>query len=86
MNKPVNNNYKNSGEDVKLYVIKVVREAGHSPITGEYYENAEKSVEVWAKNKQDAYMKSQSIVVEIQFYGLKRRTFINGEEHFDERY
>lgn len=69
----------------KTYRIKVVREPGNDPITGTFYERAEQEFDVEAPTPLAAFIRSQ-IKDTIIFRGQLRRTFINGEEYFDERY
>ncbi|GAB3550957.1 hypothetical protein [Spirosoma fluminis] len=70
---------------VKTYTIKVIRVAGHEPNTGKYFEYAEQEFAVDAASQRSAYELSH-LVCEIPFRGQIRRTFINGEEYFDEKY
>jgi len=69
----------------QIYAVRVVREAAPDPITGKFYEYAEQTFDVEADSPQGAY-KVANWVCTLHFSGQLRRTFINGAEHFDERY
>lgn len=69
----------------QTYIVRVVREAGPNPISGKFYEYAEQTFNVKANSPQDAYKLANRICT-LHFCGQLRRTFINGMEHFDERY
>ncbi|MFD2574632.1 hypothetical protein ACFSUS_28630 [Spirosoma soli] len=70
---------------VKTYSVKVVREPGENPLTGQPMEYDEQSFEVDATSVKAAYFLSH-LVCTLRFSGQLRRTFINGQEYFDERY
>ncbi len=65
--------------------MKVVRKPGNEPITGVFYDYAEQEFEVDATSVQAALTMSH-IVCTLPLRGQFVRTFINGEECFDERY
>ena len=69
----------------KTYYIKVVRESGENPLTGQYMNYGEQSFEVDAISIKAAYSLSH-LICTLPFKGQLRRTFIDGEEYFDERY
>ncbi len=71
-------------EGSKPFEVTVVREAGVSPASGEFVGRAEETLRIMAATEQDAY-KESLLLSRIKFYGQRRRTFINGLEHFDER-
>lgn len=68
----------------KTYFVKVIREPGPEPITGNFYGRAEEDLEIEAPTITAAYRKSQ-ILSTLCFRGQLRRTYINGTEYFDER-
>lgn len=70
---------------VKTYLIKVVREPGNEPINGVFYDHVEQEFEVNATSLLSAY-KVSHLICDIPFRGQMRRTFIDGEEYFDEGY
>lgn len=70
---------------IQTYKVKLVREGGNEPISGLFYSYAEQEFEVDATSRSNAY-KLSHLLCEIQFRGQTRRTFINGEEYFNERY
>ncbi|GAB3688526.1 hypothetical protein GCM10027592_03570 [Spirosoma flavus] len=70
---------------IKTYKVRVVREPGENPLTGEFSAFDEQSFDVEATNVQTAYSLSQ-LVCTLHFRGQLRRTFINGEEYFDKHY
>ncbi len=70
---------------IKTYTVKVLREAGNDPITGEFVEYGEQSFNVDATNSKAAFSLSY-FVCTLRFLGQLRRTFINGKEYFDERF
>lgn len=68
---------------VKAYNVKVVREPGANPLTGQLIGYDEQTFEVDATSVQAAYSLSH-LVCTLRFSGQLRRTFIDGEEYFDE--
>lgn len=62
---------------IKTYQVKIVREPGDEPITGQFYEYAEEELEDDATSKLNAFKISQ-LVCSIPFRGQIRRTFIDG--------
>ncbi|GAA4448735.1 hypothetical protein GCM10023189_07030 [Nibrella saemangeumensis] len=74
-----------TGPLIKTYKIIIVREAGPDPVTGEVLGYAEEHITVDATSRQAAYELAQMLDT-LKFRGQVRRTIIDGEEHFDERY
>jgi hypothetical protein len=70
---------------VRTYHVKVVREAGPNPITGECWPYEEQEMNIDAISRQAAFVISE-LMHTLTFRGQLRRTFIDGEEYFDERY
>jgi hypothetical protein len=70
---------------LQIYTVQVVREASPDPLTGKLYEYAEQTFDVEADRPQGAYKLANRICT-LHFCGQLRRTFIDGAEHFDERY
>lgn len=70
---------------IKTYSVKVVREPSKDPLTGQIVEYDEQTFEIDAASAKAAYSLSQ-FVCTLRFSGQLRRTFINGQEYFDERY
>ncbi len=70
---------------IKTYKVKVIRESGENPITGQLVPYDEQSFDVDAINVHSAYSISIMICT-LQFTGQLRRTFINEEEYFNIRY
>ena len=70
---------------IKTYSVKVIREPGDNPLTGQFVGYDEQSFEVDANSIRAAYSLSH-LVCTIKFSGQIRRTYINGEEYFDERF
>ena len=70
---------------IKTYTVKVIRESGENPLTGQSVSYDEQSFDVDATSVRSAYSLSH-LVCTIQFTGQLRRTLINGEEYFDEQY
>jgi hypothetical protein len=69
---------------VKKYSVKIVREAGPEPITGQLYSLAEEYIQVDATSPQMAHLLAQRMTT-LVFRGQTMRVFVDGEEHFDER-
>lgn len=67
------------------YNVRVVREASADPIAGQVYDYAEQSFIIGAESPQLAHRLANRLCT-LTFRGQIRRTFINGEEHFDESY
>lgn len=65
------------------YQVKVVREKGPNPVTGQMVEYAEEELDVEADTPQAAHLTADQICT-LPFFGQIRRTFINGIEHFNE--
>jgi hypothetical protein len=70
---------------MNTYNVKIIREAGGNPFTGQVVGYAEQSFEIDAIDIKAAYSLSY-LVCTLKFSGQIRRTFINGEEYFNERY
>lgn len=70
---------------IKTYNIKVVRESSENPFTRQVVEYEEQSFEVDATSPKAAYSLSHFICT-LQFSGQLRRTFIDGQEYFDDRF
>jgi hypothetical protein len=70
---------------IKTYSVKVVREPGENPLTGEFVEYDEQSFDLDATSVRAAYSLSH-LVCTLRFSGQLRRTFVDGHEYFDERY
>lgn len=70
---------------LEKYFVKVIRELGTDPVTGEFVDRAEQNFEITAISTQEAYRKSH-FLTSIQFKGQLRRTFINGSEYFNNRF
>lgn len=70
---------------IKTYSVKVIREAGENPLTGQYISYDEQAFNLEATSIRSAYSLSRSVCT-LQFTGQLRRTFVNGEEYFDERF
>lgn len=70
---------------IKTYSVKVVRNPGENPLTGQFVEYDEQSFDIDATSVRAAYSLSY-LVCTLQFSGQLRRTFINGNEYFNERY
>lgn len=70
---------------VKTYCVKVVREAGIEPISGQFYGYSEQEINIEATSPKNAYQVSH-LVCDIPFRGQVRRTFIDGAEYLDERF
>lgn len=68
---------------LQLFQVTVVREAGVSPVTGEFLGREEETLQIIAASEQDAYKRSL-FLSQIRFSGQKRRTLVNGMDHFDE--
>ncbi|GAB3949938.1 hypothetical protein GCM10028805_27140 [Spirosoma harenae] len=69
----------------RVFYIKVIREPGEDTFSGTTYGYAEEEIEIEAVSKLEAYKKSH-LYCNIEFRGQTRRTFIDDEEYFDERY
>lgn len=69
----------------EVFKVRVVREEGPSPVTGEVYPYEEEELKIEATSPQMAFEISM-MISKIKFRGQLRRTFINGEEYFDERH
>lgn len=67
------------------FEVLVIREAGADPLTGTYLEEARETLKITASDRQEALKKSL-FLSKLSFRGQMRRTFIDGQEHFDERY
>lgn len=70
---------------IKVFLVKVVREPGHDPVTGIFYNYAEQDLIIEATNKKSALIISQ-LISTLTFKGQLRRTFIDGEEYFSEQF
>lgn len=70
---------------VKTYRVKIVREAGSGPVSGQFYNYAEQEMDIDATTPKNAYQVSL-LACEIPFRGQIRRTFIDGEEYFNEEF
>lgn len=68
-----------------LFKVKVVREPGANPVTGQFVEYSEQELEIEADTLQAAH-KLADYLCTLSFSGQVRRTFINGKEHLDERF
>lgn len=70
---------------IKTYTVKVIREPGNNLITGQMVQYEEQLFEVDAVSVQAAY-KVSYLVCDIKFTGQVRRTIIDEQEYFNERY
>lgn len=69
---------------IKTYSVKVIREAGTDPLSGQFYSYAEQEMNIDAISLRSAYQISL-LSCSIQFSGQIRRTFIDKEEYFSEK-
>ncbi len=76
---------RNVGESLQTFEVKVIREAGTDGAGGPFLSRAEETILITAASRQEAYQKSR-FASKLKFMGQHRRTFIDGIEHFDERY
>ena len=71
-------------ELIKTYAVKVIRESGNDPLTGEITAPAEQELEIDATSTQAAHRIAQMMTT-LKFRGQMMRVFIDGTEHLDER-
>lgn len=72
-------------QDVKVYSVVIVREAGANPLTGVWSNYAEDHLTIHATSEQQAHHIAD-FVSALPFSGQTKRTFINSIENFDERF
>lgn len=70
---------------MKAYRIKIVREPGADPLTGELYPMDKEEFFVEAASIRAAYVQAMANF-KMNVKGQLLRFFIDGEEYFDERY
>lgn len=69
---------------MKRYSVVVVKESGVNPLTQEVTKRAEQGFQLYADSKQKAHLEAHRLCT-LRFDVVTSRTFIDGEEHFDER-
>lgn len=65
---------------LRLYTVRIVRQAGQYTLTGEAYEYAEQTVKVNANNRQAAYQYARSVCT-LRFFGHPARVSIDGVDY-----
>lgn len=70
---------------VSTYKVKVIRESGADPLTGEIYERLEEDITIDATSPETA-VSTAHVLTTISFRGQLMRVFVDGEEFFDERF
>lgn len=69
---------------IKTCNVKIVREPGSNPITGQIFDYAEEKMMIDAINLQQAHRIAQ-LLMTLQFQGQRMRMYIDGQEHLDEK-
>lgn len=65
---------------LKTFYVKVVREYGRSPVTGQVFDYAEEDFVVEATSPLSAHRIAQ-LLSTLEFRGQEMKVFINGVEH-----
>lgn len=67
------------------YYIKIIRESGKDPLTNENYCEESQELEIIADNVEEAIKESYKYCT-IVFRGQIRRTLVNGEDFYNEKF
>ena len=70
---------------INLFKVKVVREQGEDPLTGEVLTRAEEDMTIQAVSPQAAYDIAQ-MMTSLTFRGQRMIVYVDGVEHRDERF